>query len=143
MKESENIFSLWCSGRVCCEGMLITLKLLKRQDLISTISRMFKPQTDQIVRKWVSSGGNGIILNEMGLFWKKWGYFGRYGFLPEETGKKSNISNMLKIINQCCTFFTRSEAIYLHNSTRPTWQYDTTILATDHFHYLTVYLHML
>ena len=49
MKESENIFSLWCSGRVCCEGMLVTLKLLKRQDLISHISRIFKPQTDQIV----------------------------------------------------------------------------------------------
>ncbi|KAK2176989.1 hypothetical protein NP493_626g00016 [Ridgeia piscesae] len=51
MKESENIFSLWCSGRVCCEGMLVTLKLLKRQDLISHISRIFKPQTDQIIIK--------------------------------------------------------------------------------------------
>ena len=49
MKESENVYSLWCSGRVCCEGMLVTLKLLKRQDLVSTISRLFKPASDQIV----------------------------------------------------------------------------------------------
>ena len=51
MKESENVYSLWCSGRVCCEGMLVTLKLLKRQDLVSTISRLFKPASDQIVSK--------------------------------------------------------------------------------------------
>lgn len=29
IKESENIFTLWCSGRTCCEGMLVELKLLK------------------------------------------------------------------------------------------------------------------
>jgi len=51
MKESENIYSLWCSGRVCCEGMLVTLKLLKRQDLVSTISNMFRPASDQIIVK--------------------------------------------------------------------------------------------
>lgn len=51
IKESENLYSLWCSGRVCCEGMLVTLKLLKRQDLVSTISRMFKPASDQIIMK--------------------------------------------------------------------------------------------
>ena len=30
-KESEHLFTLWCSGRQCCEGMLVELKLLKRQ----------------------------------------------------------------------------------------------------------------
>ena len=49
MKEAENIYSLWCSGRTCCEGMLVTLKLLKRQDLVSSIARFFRPVTDQIV----------------------------------------------------------------------------------------------
>ena len=49
MKESENTYTLWCSGRTVCEGMLITLKLLKRQDLVSTISRMITPASDQIV----------------------------------------------------------------------------------------------
>ncbi|ELT91180.1 hypothetical protein CAPTEDRAFT_178720 [Capitella teleta] len=51
MKDYENAYSLWCSGRVCCDGMLVTLKLLKRQDLVSTISRFFKPASDQIIIK--------------------------------------------------------------------------------------------
>lgn len=51
MKEAENVYSLWCSGRTCCEGMLVTLKLLKRQDLISCIARLFRPLTDQIIIK--------------------------------------------------------------------------------------------
>lgn len=51
MKEAENIYSLWCSGRTCCEGMLVTLKLLKRQDLVSSIARFFRPVTDQIIIK--------------------------------------------------------------------------------------------
>ena len=49
IKESENIYALWCSGRVCVEGMLVELKLLKRQDLINTLLRMFKPASDQVV----------------------------------------------------------------------------------------------
>ena len=48
VKESENVFTLWCSGRVCCEGMLVELKLLKRQDLVSVISNIMKPAHDQI-----------------------------------------------------------------------------------------------
>lgn len=51
MKEAENVYALWCSGRMYCEGMLVTLKLLKRQDLVSTIARLVRPVTDQIVRK--------------------------------------------------------------------------------------------
>lgn len=48
IKESENIFTLWCSGRVCCEGMLVELKLIKRQDLVAVIAGMMKPTLDQI-----------------------------------------------------------------------------------------------
>ena len=47
-KESEHLFTLWCSGRVCCEGMLVELKLLKRQDLVAVISNMMKPGHDQV-----------------------------------------------------------------------------------------------
>ena len=54
MKESENIYSLWCSGRTSVEGMLIELKLLKRQDLVNTIARLFRPATDQIVSMQVN-----------------------------------------------------------------------------------------
>jgi len=51
MKEAENIYALWCTGRTYCEGMLVTLKLLKRQDLISSIARFMRPVCDQIVSK--------------------------------------------------------------------------------------------
>jgi len=47
-KESENIFTFWCSGRVCCEGMLVELKLLKRQDLVGVIANTLKPAYDQL-----------------------------------------------------------------------------------------------
>lgn len=47
-KESENLFSFWCSGRICCEGMLVELRLLKRQDLIGVISNTMKPAHDQV-----------------------------------------------------------------------------------------------
>ena len=49
-KESENIFTLWCSGRTCCEGMLVELRLLKRQDLVSVIGNAIKSgvQKDQV-----------------------------------------------------------------------------------------------
>lgn len=49
VKETENVFMLWCSGRVHVEGMLIEIKLIKRQDLINTITRLIYPSTDQIV----------------------------------------------------------------------------------------------
>jgi len=51
MKEAENIYALWCTGRTCCDGMLVTLKLLKRQDLVSSIARLLRPVSDQIVSK--------------------------------------------------------------------------------------------
>lgn len=48
VKESENVFTLWCSGRTCCEGMLVELKLIKRQDLVAIIAGMMRPSVDQI-----------------------------------------------------------------------------------------------
>merc|ERR1711936_1514305 len=48
IKESENLFRFWCSGRICCEGMLVELRLLKRQDLVGVISNFMKPAHDQI-----------------------------------------------------------------------------------------------
>ncbi|XP_071438695.1 PAT complex subunit CCDC47 [Hetaerina americana] len=43
VKESENVYTLWCSGRTCCEGMLVELKFLKRQDLVAVISQLLRP----------------------------------------------------------------------------------------------------
>uniref|UniRef100_A0A2K5D9I9 PAT complex subunit CCDC47 n=1 Tax=Aotus nancymaae TaxID=37293 RepID=A0A2K5D9I9_AOTNA len=47
-QENEHIYNLWCSGRVCCEGMLIQLRFLKRQDLLNVLARMMRPVSDQV-----------------------------------------------------------------------------------------------
>lgn len=50
IKESENSYALWCSGRQQCDGLLIQLKLIKRQDLINGLfMQMVKPQSDQLI----------------------------------------------------------------------------------------------
>lgn len=48
IKESENVYFLWCSGRTACEAVLFELRLLKRQDLVSVIINLFRPQSDQV-----------------------------------------------------------------------------------------------
>lgn len=48
IKESESVYTLWCSGRSCCEGMLVELKLIRRQDLVAVISDLMKPSQDQM-----------------------------------------------------------------------------------------------
>lgn len=48
VKESESLYTLWCSGRTCCEGMLVELKMIKRQDLVAILSEIVRPSTDQI-----------------------------------------------------------------------------------------------
>ncbi|XP_061389328.1 PAT complex subunit CCDC47 [Musca vetustissima] len=48
MKESESLYTLWCSGRTCCEGMLVELKMIKRQDLVSLVAGLMRPQQDQV-----------------------------------------------------------------------------------------------
>ncbi|XP_031619330.1 coiled-coil domain-containing protein 47 [Contarinia nasturtii] len=48
IKESESVYTLWCSGRTCCEGMLVELKLIRRQDLVAIISDIMKPSQDQL-----------------------------------------------------------------------------------------------
>lgn len=48
LKESESLYTLWCSGRTCCEGMLVELKMIKRQDLVAIIADIMRPSLDQI-----------------------------------------------------------------------------------------------
>lgn len=48
VKESESVYTLWCTGRQCCEGMLVELKLLKRHDLVSVMSQMMRPVSDVV-----------------------------------------------------------------------------------------------
>lgn len=47
VKESESQYSLYCSGRVGCDSMLIELKLIKRQDLVAVLAQLVRPQNDQ------------------------------------------------------------------------------------------------
>lgn len=47
-KESESHYTLWCSGRTCCEGMLVELKMIKRQDLVAVLADIMRPSQDQI-----------------------------------------------------------------------------------------------
>ena len=36
-KEADHVYTLWCSGRSNMEGMLVTLRMVKRQDVFSQI----------------------------------------------------------------------------------------------------------
>ncbi|CAB3246912.1 unnamed protein product [Arctia plantaginis] len=48
-REAEHCFTMWCSGRVCCEGMLLTLKLIKRQDLVHVVLNVVRPTPDTLL----------------------------------------------------------------------------------------------
>ncbi|KAF6018568.1 CCDC47 [Bugula neritina] len=49
MKHSDHTYVMWCSGRIGMEGMLVQLRMVKRQDLVNFLQRMVKPMSDQIV----------------------------------------------------------------------------------------------
>lgn len=53
MKESDSSYSIWCTGRQGCQGMLVQLKFLKRQDVVSIVMQLFKPKYDKVVRKFL------------------------------------------------------------------------------------------
>lgn len=57
IKESDSIYTLWCSGRNLVEGMLIELKLIKRQDLLSITMGLVKKVQDQVQIKVELSEG--------------------------------------------------------------------------------------
>ncbi|CAG9130624.1 unnamed protein product [Plutella xylostella] len=50
-REAEHCFTMWCSGRSCCEGMLLTLKLIKRQDLLNVLINVARPKADTLQMK--------------------------------------------------------------------------------------------
>lgn len=50
LQESDSVFTLWCSGRVCCEGMLVELRQIKRQDLLAVAMMMVGSKVkDQVI----------------------------------------------------------------------------------------------
>lgn len=50
-RETDCSYTVWCSGRVGVNGMLIQIKTMKRQDLLSRIMGLFSPQKDRITFK--------------------------------------------------------------------------------------------
>lgn len=48
VKESVSNYILWASGRTLCEGMLVELKFIKRQDLVSVLAGLMKKTRDQV-----------------------------------------------------------------------------------------------
>jgi hypothetical protein len=59
---SDSIYQMWCSGRVCCEGMLLELKLLKVFNLINRhlnmaqlISKFCFKRDKILYRFWLTS----------------------------------------------------------------------------------------
>jgi hypothetical protein len=48
IKESDDTYSIWASGRVNCDGFLAQIKLQQRQDLLSILLSFMWPQTDSV-----------------------------------------------------------------------------------------------
>lgn len=58
IKASESLFTLWSSGRVGMEGLLVEINLLKRQDLFSMALNLLKVTKDNITFRF-ALGGDG------------------------------------------------------------------------------------
>eukprot|EP01025_Chloroclados_australasicus_P038228 TRINITY_DN3922_c0_g1_i1.p1 TRINITY_DN3922_c0_g1~~TRINITY_DN3922_c0_g1_i1.p1 ORF type:complete len:450 (-),score=76.47 TRINITY_DN3922_c0_g1_i1:177-1493(-) len=48
MRESQNIYKFYASGRRCCQGLLATLNLQARQDILSLLISLAYPKDDQV-----------------------------------------------------------------------------------------------
>uniref|UniRef100_A0A0R3VU98 PAT complex subunit CCDC47 n=1 Tax=Taenia asiatica TaxID=60517 RepID=A0A0R3VU98_TAEAS len=57
IRESDSLYTLWCSGRVACTGMMVELRLMKRQDLPSLLLYWLHPSDDRVVVKVVLEDG--------------------------------------------------------------------------------------
>lgn len=51
IKETDFSYSVWCTGRAGCKGMLTQLKLQKRQDLLASLNNVFRPKLDRVVHR--------------------------------------------------------------------------------------------
>lgn len=147
LKESEHTYTFWCSGRVCCEGMLIELKLLKRQDLISIISNYMKPSNDQVIVSitmehmdpFVLCAGNkksianlhknmqdvGLYCNEKLRTGEKYGLSSEFGILSELLGEVPNAildAKVIRVIKDCEGLFDYMHISDQYSGAKPTDQ---------------------
>lgn len=50
---TDNMFTLWNSGRIGMDGLLIEINLLKRQDLFSMALNLIRPTTDSLILRFL------------------------------------------------------------------------------------------
>lgn len=53
LKATESMYTLWCSGRVGMDGLLIEINLLKRQDLFSMALTLLKQTKDKLTLRFL------------------------------------------------------------------------------------------
>lgn len=53
IKTTESMYTLWCSGRIGVDGLLIEINLLKRQDLFSMALNLLKPAKDTMILRFL------------------------------------------------------------------------------------------
>jgi len=49
LKESENLYVLWCSGRMFVESLLVEIRLIKRQCVFNSLAAWIKTTNDTVV----------------------------------------------------------------------------------------------
>lgn len=49
--ETDYSYTVWCSGRIGCQGMLTQIRLIKRQDLVGWSLNLFQPKNDRVTHK--------------------------------------------------------------------------------------------
>ncbi|EGT45825.1 CBN-CCDC-47 protein [Caenorhabditis brenneri] len=59
-RETDSVFSAWCTGRVNANSLFIQMKMIKRQDLVSRILDIFDPSYDKMTIKVSLEGGQDV-----------------------------------------------------------------------------------
>eukprot|EP00731_Ephydatia_muelleri_P007936 Em0004g274a len=57
-KDSDNCFTVWCTGRTGCDWMMAQLRLQRRQDLFTLLLSLVRPSPDTVA--YVQKGENDI-----------------------------------------------------------------------------------
>lgn len=58
-RDYDHVYSMWCSGRVQTDGLLITLELSRRQDLVGCVLKVLKSTPDKITYKLILDAKEG------------------------------------------------------------------------------------
>uniref|UniRef100_A0A0N4X5Q0 PAT complex subunit CCDC47 n=1 Tax=Haemonchus placei TaxID=6290 RepID=A0A0N4X5Q0_HAEPC len=70
-RETDCSYTVWCSGRIGVNGMLIQIRTMKRQDLMSRIMGFFTPQKDVITFKVFRKSPISLFWLRIRLFFYK------------------------------------------------------------------------